>query len=125
MTDGYEFYWHLLDALEEGIYFANEKRKITYWNKAAANLTGFKSGEVLGKSCRDDILNHTDLSGEPLCNDKCPIHNAMDQGIQIQQEALFTRKDGKKIPVKIKTLPVRDKSGKIMGAVEIFTPQIR
>lgn len=37
----------MLDALKEGAYFVDRERRITYWNKAAERLTGFRSHEVV------------------------------------------------------------------------------
>ena len=57
----------MLDALKEGAYFVDRERRITYWNKAAERLTGFRSHEVIGHRCSEDILVHVDCEGKNLC----------------------------------------------------------
>lgn len=37
----------ILDHLNEGAYIIDKDRKITYWNKAAEDITGFKFKEVI------------------------------------------------------------------------------
>ena len=41
MVEDCEFYWKVLDAIEDGVYFTNKDRKITYWNKGAEKITGY------------------------------------------------------------------------------------
>lgn len=36
-----KLYRNMLDSLNEGIYFVDEERKITFWNKGAELITGF------------------------------------------------------------------------------------
>ena len=74
MIEDQEFYWQLLDTLKDGVYFSDSRRKVTYWNKAAEEITGFRSAEVLGKFCGDNILIHIDEKGNNLCTGACPIY---------------------------------------------------
>ena len=61
-----EFYKNLLDNLNDGVYFTDSARKITYFNKAAERITGYKSSEVVGSGCSDNILVHVNEKGENL-----------------------------------------------------------
>ena len=49
----------LLEAMSEAVYVVDRGRKITYWNAAAAELTGFSASEVVGRSagCIEDGFN--------------------------------------------------------------------
>lgn len=49
-------YADLIENIYDGMYFVDTDRKITYWNKAASRIAGFKADEVEGKSCSDNIL---------------------------------------------------------------------
>lgn len=67
-----------LDGLDIGAYIVNKNRIITYWNKKAQELTGFSAEEVIGKSCMDNILSHTDALGVPICKTQlCPLIRAI------------------------------------------------
>ncbi len=61
------FYKEILDNLYEGVYFIDKDRKITYWNNGAEKITGYKSSDVVGFRCCDNILNHTNDLGVKLC----------------------------------------------------------
>ena len=38
-----DFYKNILFNISDGVYFVDTNRKITYWNKSAEAITGFKS----------------------------------------------------------------------------------
>ena len=40
----FDFYKGLLDEISDGVYFVNRDRVITYWNKAAEELSGYRQG---------------------------------------------------------------------------------
>ena len=63
----------MLDSLFDGIYVTDRKRNILFWNRGAEQITGYAREEVLGRSCRDDILNHIDEKGVLLCRNHCPL----------------------------------------------------
>jgi len=112
---------YLLENLFDGIYYADKNRIITYWNRSAENITGYKREEVLGKSCADGILKHIDINGNNLCKTKCPLHDAIHNGKTQDAELFLHHKDGHRVPVSVRVSPVKDESGMIVGAVEIFS----
>jgi diguanylate cyclase (GGDEF)-like protein/PAS domain S-box-containing protein len=120
-----EFYKTLLDNLSEGVYFVDRDRRISYWNKAAEELTGRSAAEVLGFCCADNILVHTDDAGTSLCLSGCPLAAAMMDGQSHQAEVYMLHKDGHRVPVAVNVIPIRDEAGKITGAVETFTSNSR
>lgn len=121
MIEDNEFYWKLLDTMKDGVYFANKKRRITYWNKGAEELTGYRSGEVLGRGCCDNILNHIDCQGNILCENDCPINRAMEKGETIECKIYLHHKNGHLIPTIVRVNPVKNKKGDVIGAVQIFS----
>ena len=68
-----EFYLKILDSVKDGIYFVDTHRRITFWNKGAERITGFRAEEVLGTGCSDNVLEHVDIKGMGLCNGNCPV----------------------------------------------------
>ena len=116
------FYKILLDNLSEGVYFVDSHRRISYWNKSAEALTGRTAAEVLGFCCSDNILVHTDEAGTQLCLNSCPLNATMTDG-QLHEASVYLRhKDGHRVPVLIKVMPIRDESsGQIIGGIETFT----
>ena len=114
-------YKTLLDNLSEGVYFVDRDRRISYWNKAAETLTGRAAAEVLGFCCAENILVHTDDAGTNLCLTGCPLSAAMRDGKPHEASVYMLHKDGHRVPVTVKVIPIRDEAGNITGAIETFT----
>lgn len=114
------FYENILDNLYDGLYFVDRKRKITFWNKAAEKLTGFSKEDVLSHFCFDNLLDHIDLKGNHLCFGGCPLHTCMETGEPNEGAVYLRRKDGKRVPVVVKAMPIFE-DGEVIGAVEIFS----
>lgn len=121
MMDKVENLYDILDNLYDGVYIVDKSRKIIYWNKAAEDLSGFKSSEVVGSHCFDNILQHIDLEGNPLCKLGCPLSNTITNDEITQIEVFLHHKTGHRVPILVKALPFKNKSGEIIGAIEIFS----
>jgi len=121
MFDDPEFYKDLIDNLYDGVYFVDRDRRITYWNKGAERITGYKSDQVKGRLCRDNILNHITANGIQLCLTNCPLAASMQDGQTREAEVFLHHHDGHRLPVVVRASPIRNKDGEIIGAVETFS----
>jgi len=110
----------MLDALKEGAYFVDRERRITYWNKAAERLTGFRSQEVVGHRCSEDILVHVDCQGKNLCREGCPLLATMEDTFPREAEVFFHHRRGHRVPVSVRTTPLEDDEGNVVGGIEPF-----
>lgn len=110
----------LLDNLYDGVYIVNPNRIILYWNQAAAEMTGYSAAEVLGKSCKDNILNHIDENGILLCHGACPLLKAMKCRGKSSAKVYPKSKAGKRFPVETHVSALYDEDGSLVGAIEIF-----
>lgn len=116
------FYHTMLENIDEGVYFVDTKRTLTFWNKGAEKITGFSSDEILGRKCFSNILNHVDEQGTHLCHNGCPLHQTLSDGMERINTVYLHHKDGNRVPVKVKVLPIKE-NDTIVGAVEIFTDE--
>lgn len=129
MTDGHGYAEipysavQILQAINDGVYVTDRQRKIVYWNRAAERITGWRAAEVLGRSCYDNLLRHTDKDGHSLCGkEHCPLHRAMATGTSSATPSLlflFTR-DNQRVPVQVNVSPIYNEAGQVIGGVEIF-----
>jgi diguanylate cyclase (GGDEF)-like protein/PAS domain S-box-containing protein len=124
MEENREFYKTLLDNLYDGVYYLDRNRTITFWNKGAERLTGYRGDEVIGRRCSDDILAHMDDSGQNLCELACPAQQAMDDGETRESEVYLRHKKGHRVPVLVRVSPIKDTAGRIVGAVQIFSDNL-
>jgi diguanylate cyclase (GGDEF)-like protein/PAS domain S-box-containing protein len=115
------FYKHLLDNLYDAVYFVNKERVITYWNQGAERLTGYTPQEVTGRHCADNILQHVDENGCRLCLHGCALQKTIEDGQPRESEIYLRHKLGHRVPITVRVTPIRDYSGQIIGAVEVFS----
>ncbi len=115
------FYKGLVDNLYDAVYFVDNERRITYWNRAAETLTGYSAAEVIGKHCFDNILVHTDANGIGLCRGACLLSATLVDGNSREADVYFRHKSGHRISVSIRVQPIFGPESKIVGAVEVFS----
>jgi diguanylate cyclase (GGDEF)-like protein/PAS domain S-box-containing protein len=111
----------IVENLADGVYLVDRGRTITYWNRGAERISGYDSGQLVGHRCYDNILGHLDSRGNSLCLSACPLAQTMDDGEPREVALWLTHADGHRKPVRVRTAPVRDASGRIIGAVEVFS----
>lgn len=109
----------ILNAAGEGIYGLNAEGKTTFVNRAAQEMLGWTTEDLLGKNIHS-IIHHHHLSGEPYPHQDCPIYKSFrfEQVNRIEDE-VFWRKDGKPIRVEYISTPIYDHQI-LAGAVVIF-----
>jgi len=117
-------YETILDRVEDGIYFVDRDRRIRLWNSGAEAITGFSRDDVLGGVCGNHWLCHVDPSGRVMCSDDCPLEHALNRASPCETEAYLQHKLGHRIPVRIKSWPLRNRQGELIGAVEVFRPTV-
>jgi diguanylate cyclase (GGDEF)-like protein/PAS domain S-box-containing protein len=117
----HESYKNILENLHDGLYFVDKDRIITYWNKAAENISGYTADEVIGRSCSDSILCHVDSDGNSLCTGLCALASTIADCIPREAEIYMHHKDGQRIPVSVRVSALTDSKGKIIGGIELFT----
>ena len=67
----------VLDHISDGVYVLDPQRNILHWNRSAERLTGYAAGEVVGLSCKDNLLVHIDDKWDQAKGDqaKGTFHN--------------------------------------------------
>jgi len=121
MVDNATVYREVLDNLYEGVYFLDRQRQIYFWNKGAERITGYHADEVVGRRCADNILCHVDADGRSLCREGCPATDVLNDGQRRESKVYLLHKNGYRKPVRIRVAPIEDPSGRITGAMEIFS----
>ncbi len=116
-----EDYRNIVENLYDGLYYVNKDRVIEYWNPAAEKITGFSAEDVVGRSCRDNILNHVDSDGKILCKNGCPLQACLNDGKPTETEVFLHHKKGHRIPISVRVTPLRNENGEIIGSVELFS----
>ncbi|WP_245283642.1 PAS domain S-box protein [Bradyrhizobium sp. URHD0069] len=109
----------LLAAIPAAIYTTDAEGKITYFNEAAVELAGRTPALGSDEWCVTWKLYNPD--GTPLPHDQCPMAVALKEGRPIRNaEAVAERPDGTRIPFIPFPTPLRDISGKVVGAINML-----
>ena len=116
---------HVVDSLPDGVYITDRERRITYWNHAAEELSGYSAQEVLGNRCSDNFLMHVDDSGCLLCQGDCPLSRTLEDGLPHRADLYLHHKSGHRVPVEVRVRPIWGGNGEVVGAVEVFSDNSR
>jgi PAS domain S-box-containing protein len=109
----------LLTAIPAAIYTTDAQGRITYYNEAAVELAGRTPTIGSDEWCVTWKLYRPD--GTPMRHDECPMAVALREGRPIRNaEAIAERPDGTRVPFIPYPTPLRDSSGKIVGAINML-----
>jgi PAS domain S-box-containing protein len=109
----------ILEAAGEGIYGINAKGQATFVNRAAQEMLGWSSDDLIGRELHP-IIHHKHLNGEHFPAHECPIYKSFrrDETMRVEDD-VFWRKDGRPILVEYVSTPIYDHNV-LAGAVVIF-----
>lgn len=109
----------ILNAAGEGIYGVDCDGRTIFVNPAAAEMTGHRIDELLGKSMHE-IVHHSHPNGDHYHAESCPIYAAFNDGmVRNVGDEVFWRKDGSSFRVEYTSTPITN-DGKLLGAVVVF-----
>ena len=109
----------LLEALPVAVYFTDAAGRLTFYNRAAADLWGWRPDPRSIRWCGSFRLFWPD--GTPLPHDQCPMAVAIQQNRQVRgAEAVAERPDGTRVPFAPYPTPLRDPDGELTGAVNLL-----
>ena len=66
---------------------------------------------------------HCDSSGRGMCGKGCPLSAVMRDGKPREHDFFLRHRYGHRIPVHVRSRPILDAAGAIVGAVEVFEPR--
>ncbi len=116
-----EVYRTILEQMEDGVYFVDLDRRITFWNAGAERITGYAADEVLQHPCSEGILRHVSEGGTQLCVNGCPLQAVMQDGKSREARVYLHHKKGYRVPVVVKGSPIFNDKGEIIGSAEVFS----
>lgn len=109
----------LLESTGEGIFGIDLEGRCTFVNRAAAQMLGWRTEQVLGRNMHA-LMHHTHADGRHYPECDCPIFRAFRQGqpCRISDEVLW-RADGSCFPAEYSSYPIVE-NGEVRGAVATF-----
>jgi PAS domain S-box-containing protein len=109
----------LLEALPVAVYTTDAAGRITFYNRAAAELWGHHPELGSSQWCGSWRLYWPD--GRPLPHGECPMAVALKEGREVRGvAAIAERPDGTRVRFLSYPTPLRDASGRLVGALNLL-----
>jgi PAS domain S-box-containing protein len=112
---------HLLDLLPIGVYVCDQAGFVVRYNRAAAELWGCspRIGDPTVRFCGSYRLYSQ--NGDLIPHAKCPMGDVLATGQGLRdQEIVIERPDGTRIVALVNIEAIKDSSGRLAGAVNVF-----
>jgi len=119
IADQDSFFHELVESLPVCVYTTDREGRITFYNKAAVELWG--RAPKLGEDwwCGSWRLYWPD--GTAMAHDECPMAMTLKSGKPVRgYEAIAERPDGSRFPFIPYPTPLFDKSGQMIGALNML-----
>lgn len=102
----------ILESIADGVFTVDVNRKITYFNKAAEQITGINKSEAIGRHCWEVLKTS-------ICDRYCHLQHTLESGNPGTNSDIFiTNSEDRRVPVSITTALLKDGKNRVQGAVE-------
>jgi sigma-54 dependent transcriptional regulator, acetoin dehydrogenase operon transcriptional activator AcoR len=104
----------ILNSIADGVFTVDPEWKVTFFNRAAEEITGVPASEAVGRPCCEVFRAN-------VCETTCVLKYTLETGKPvINKPVAILRADGKEIPISVSTALLKDDSERIIGGVETF-----
>jgi PAS domain S-box-containing protein len=108
-----------LRSIGDGVIATDAHGLVKFVNPVASLLTGWTQEEALGQAITRIVTITEEKSGAPFDN---PVMGALagNRVVVLEADCVLVAKDGSMIPIDDSAAPIRDDSGRVIGAVMVF-----
>jgi PAS domain S-box-containing protein len=104
----------IVDSISDGVFTVDRQFIVTYFNKAAERITGFRAEEAIGKHCFEIFRTE-------VCHSRCAIRDTLSSHEPVDDvRVTIITQDGREVPISLSTEVLRDERGEFVGVVEFF-----
>ena len=104
----------ILDSVADGVFTVDAEMRITSFNRAAEEITGFPREEAIGRFCYEVLR-------AGVCFSLCPLREALESGeAVVNREVDIMDKNSRKVPISVSASVLRNSQGHSIGGVETF-----
>ena len=104
----------ILTNVADGVFAVDADFRITYFNPAAEQITGFSRGEAIGRPCFE-------IFRTSLCHEDCPLRRSIRTRQKVSNfEIDILTSTRQRQTVSVSTAPLLDADGTFVGGVETF-----
>ena len=96
----------IFDSIAEGVFTTDKDCRITSFNKAAEEISGFTRDEAIGQFCFD-------IFRSDVCQSRCALRHTLKDGDEHRNvRANIISREGRKVPISVSTTVLYDRKGK-------------
>jgi diguanylate cyclase (GGDEF)-like protein/PAS domain S-box-containing protein len=108
-----------LQSIGDAVLTADSQARVEYLNPVAEQLTGWTTGEAAGRPVSEVFQVLNEATRVPIDS---PIHRCLreDRVVELPEPALLVNRRGQEISVQDSAAPIRDRNGRLIGAVMVF-----
>ncbi|MHB1379954.1 MAG: sigma-54 interaction domain-containing protein [Desulfurivibrionaceae bacterium] len=104
----------ILDSIVDGVFSVDQNWRLTSFNRAAEELTGWKREDALGKTCKEVFKSN-------CCGTDCVLAESIDSKKPVENKSVFiTHANGTRIGATISATPLLDNKNNVVGGVQVF-----
>ena len=104
----------ILDSIADGVFTVDRHWRITSFNRAAEEITGYSREEAVGQRC-------STIFKAGICERQCALERTLKSGQRLVDLPVEIRnKSGEHVPISISTAVLHDRKGRHIGGVETF-----
>ncbi len=103
----------ILRSIADGVFAVDSQLRITYFNAAAEEITGFRADEAIGRRC-------SEVFRAELCGERCPLKESLRTGRKVSNRQIEIRtRGGDRRIISVATAALSE-GDDLVGAVEAF-----
>ena len=104
----------LLDSVPDGLFTVDAEWRVTFFNRAAEQITGIRRCDALGQRC-------CDVFRASICESACALKQTLATRRPVVNKVVYiVNIKGERIPISISTAALKDARGRTIGGVESF-----
>lgn len=104
----------ILDSIADGVFTVGMDFRITWMNRAAAEILGISPDEATGKLCFE-------VFHASICEHSCALKETMSTGRSIINKTVYiVNSRAEKVPITVSTALLKNEKGEVFGGVETF-----
>jgi len=117
MTEPTQHLTTILNSVADGVFIVDRDMRITSFNRAAQEITGFSGKDAIGRRCFE-------IFRASVCYSSCPVKEALAHCRSVSnREFNILAKDNRLVPISASASVLQDERGETIGAVETFRDQ--
>jgi PAS domain S-box-containing protein len=111
----------VLTAIADGVYAVDMDRNLVLLNKAAQDMIAWSEKDAVGMKC-STIMKLTNQEDVSVCEKDCPALKVWNTGEAVfrTDTCFMQRKNHKRVQLSSSYAPIKDYSGKMVGAICVF-----